>query len=173
MFLNRWSILYGIPGNQLSENGVHFVSKFFYVYCTLVVVKKVTTTAYYPQSDTQAGSLNSSLTTGLRLCVAKKQKGFDNFVQLLTCTFNTKTYGSMQDTSLSLMVTTYVVPCDFLQPNFCFRLTRQMCLRKPYIGSIWQRFTQCEVQQIAASSMSSNSTRRTSAPQYNGSWDSV
>lgn len=63
IFLNLWIILYGTPFYIQTDSGTYVVFRCFAVPCGLHGVKHLTTTAYRPRANGQAGQFNQMVET--------------------------------------------------------------------------------------------------------------
>lgn len=58
ILLNSWVTPYAIPSYELTDNGLHFVSKSFATLCLSLVVKKLMPTAYHPQTKDMVNDIS-------------------------------------------------------------------------------------------------------------------
>lgn len=68
----HWVIPYGIPRFLLADNGPLVVNKCFDWLCTFLVVKHLTTTAYYPKISGRAEQYDKTIFARLNHCVAER-----------------------------------------------------------------------------------------------------
>jgi transposase InsO family protein len=50
-FVDQWLYVYGHPVSLLTDNGPHFIAKFFQAACAELGISKLFTTAYHPQTN--------------------------------------------------------------------------------------------------------------------------
>lgn len=65
-FISNWVMTYSFPNFLVMDNGMQFASKLFNTLCSLLSVKKLTTTAYHPQTNGQTELLNKTTVARLR-----------------------------------------------------------------------------------------------------------
>lgn len=96
---------FGIPAYFLTDNKVKFLSKFFAMQCTVLGLKHLTTTAYYPHMNELVKRYNRTVVTGLRNYVVENQKDWYTHVQQLAYAYNAqmKKYSNMTLLSFVLL----------------------------------------------------------------------
>lgn len=73
LFIDHWIVPYGLPTYLLTDNRVQLTKKFFATLCTVLGVKDLATTAYDPQSNSQAERYNKRIHSHLQHYVAEHQ----------------------------------------------------------------------------------------------------
>lgn len=76
IFLHESGMPYGILDVIMSYNGQQFLSKFFTSLCSCLGAKKLTATAFNPQTNGQVESYGKKLMTCLRLYIANNQQNW-------------------------------------------------------------------------------------------------
>jgi transposase InsO family protein len=83
---------YGPPKFLLSDNGPHFVAKFFLEVCRELGIAKVFTTAYSPQTNCQVERFNRTILNALRTYVANSQNDWDDYTAAITFGYNSRVH---------------------------------------------------------------------------------
>lgn len=104
VFFDSWIVPYGILVYILTENGVQFTSKLLAALCKIRVVKNLTTTACYPQTNEHIARYNRTISTTLRYNVAKNQKDWDTYVQPFIYAYSAEVQKLTNTTPYSLML---------------------------------------------------------------------
>ena len=77
LFVEEIICRHGIPGQLLSDRGAAFLSRLLREMCKLLGVKKINTTAYYPQTNRLTERFNRILTDMLTKRVERNGKDWD------------------------------------------------------------------------------------------------
>lgn len=73
-FNTHWMLIWGPIVNLLSAEGPQFISKFFQDICTILDVRNMFVTIYYPQGNEQVEQFNRMVPIALRSYVADQPK---------------------------------------------------------------------------------------------------
>lgn len=104
-----WSIHRTERGSRLPPRGEWSAPgpKIVWTTCTFPGVRHLTTTAYHQQTDGQPKSINKPIVIRLHDYGAEQQRGWDCFVQLLTCSCSIQMKCTTGTTAFNLML-----PCQ-------------------------------------------------------------
>ena len=94
---------YGMAKVLLTDNGGEFVASYFEDICRLLKVKRVTTTAYRPQTDGLTERFNKTLMQMVTQFVNDYHDDWDAHVQEAVFAYNTSTQSSIMETPHYLM----------------------------------------------------------------------
>jgi transposase InsO family protein len=102
-FVPRIVLNYGAPAQILTDQSSNFLSDLFKIVCRLLIIKKVQTTAFRPESN---GSLERShrlLAEYMRHYVSEDQSDWDEWVQYAAYVYNTTVYTTTTFTPFELV----------------------------------------------------------------------
>ena len=103
-FCDFWAFVYGPPVTLLSDNGGHFVAKFFQDVCLTMGVKNLYTTAYHPRTNGQTERFNRTILSALRHYVNDDHRDWDDYTDILSYSYNTQTHRATGHTPFELVL---------------------------------------------------------------------
>lgn len=86
--LGHWIVPFGKPAYSFPDNGPQFIVNFFGSMGEYLLLKHLTSFAYHPKSNGQAGICNRTIVAQLRQFVLDHRKILDLFVQLMIYPYN-------------------------------------------------------------------------------------
>lgn len=84
-------LVYGFPASLLSDRGTNFLSTLLSAILDLFSIRKLTTTAYHPQTNGLTERFNSTLATMLSHYVNKEQSNWDVYLPYVLFAYRTST----------------------------------------------------------------------------------
>lgn len=102
-FVHRFICNFGIPTSILTDQGSDFNSNLFKDIAKLFKLKKLTTTAYHPQSNGALERTHGTITDYLRHYVSGSQTDWDTWLDFATFSFNTTIHTSTKFTPYELI----------------------------------------------------------------------
>ena len=103
-FCTHWAFVYGPPVTLLSDNGGHFVAKFFQDVCLTMGVKNLYTTAYHPRTNGQTERFNRTIVSALRHYVNEDNRDWDDYTDILCYSYNTQAHRATGHTPFELVL---------------------------------------------------------------------
>lgn len=94
---------YGIPACVLTDCGSNFTSELFSNVCKLLQIKKLTTTAFHPQSNGSIERSHRNITEFLRNFINKDQNNWDIWLPYAIFTYNTSEHEATRHTPFELL----------------------------------------------------------------------
>jgi hypothetical protein len=94
-FCDQWPYVYGPPVSLLTDNGPQFTAKVFKAVCAELVIHKVFTTAYHPQTNGQVERYNRTILASLRGYAAARQDDWDDYTSAVTFAYNCCVHASL------------------------------------------------------------------------------
>jgi hypothetical protein len=82
-------LIYGFPASLLSDRGTNFLSDLLSSVLTLFHVKKLSTTAYHPQTNGLTERFNATLTSMLSHFIDRNQDDWDSFLPYVLFAYRT------------------------------------------------------------------------------------
>lgn len=76
-FVERVVLRHGVPQQELMDRGINFISNLMNETCRLLGIRKLTTTAYHPESNGAVERLNQTIKGLLSHLVANDQRDWD------------------------------------------------------------------------------------------------
>lgn len=94
VFVEKFICIYGIPDQILTDQGTNFMSTLFTQICKLLKIKKLSTTAYHPQSNGALERFHKTLGEYLRNFSQSDSLNWDMWLPYLTFCYNTTPHSS-------------------------------------------------------------------------------
>jgi transposase InsO family protein len=82
------SILLWTPRYLSTDNGTQFNAKFFISVCRKLIIAKIFTTSYHPQTNGQVEIFNRTIINSLRGYVERRQNDWDECTSDITFGYN-------------------------------------------------------------------------------------
>lgn len=101
-FVERIVLRHGVPQQLLTDQGTNFVSGLMKETCRLLGIKKLTTTAYHPESNGAVERLNKTIKGLLSHLVARDQRDWDLWMPYVLFSYNTAVHESTEETPFYL-----------------------------------------------------------------------
>lgn len=103
VLVENYICIFGIPHTILSDQGTNFLSTLFADLCKLLMIKKLTSTAYHPQTNGALERSHRTLKNYLRHYVDKNLSNWDSFLPYAMITYNTSIHISTGFTPFMLV----------------------------------------------------------------------
>jgi hypothetical protein len=94
-FCDAWVFLYVPPRYLLTDNGMQSKAKVFLAVCRKLVIAKIFTTAYHPQTNGQVERFNRTIINSLRGYVERRQNDWDKYTSAITFGYNCRVHSSL------------------------------------------------------------------------------
>jgi hypothetical protein len=114
-----WVAVYGTPLFLLTDNGTHFISKFFQTVCRLLGAKQLFTTAYHSSTNVQVERFNQTVLKSVTHFVSKRQDDWDEIAGVATYAYNTTIQSTTGFAPFGLILSRVPSP-GILQPDIAF-----------------------------------------------------
>jgi len=116
---------YGSPKQLLSDRGSNFMSRIVQELCKIFEIKKLSTSAYHPQTNGQVERMNGTLSSILRKTIDGKQEYWDSYVPAALFAYRTAMHPGIQHSPFELMYgTTPRLPIDVMLEHETLLATR-------------------------------------------------
>jgi len=112
VFLSQVFVKHGTPTNIVSDQGKHFISRFWQSLCQLLDIKANLSTTYHPETDGQIERVNQILEQYLRVYINYQQDNWVNLLPLAKFVYNNTSH-------LATMVTPFFATRAFTPNSKC------------------------------------------------------
>jgi len=116
---------YGSPKQLLSDRGSNFMSRVVQELCKIFEIKKISTSAYHPQTNGQVERMNGTLSSILRKTIDGKQEYWDSYIPAALFAYRTSMHQGIQHSPFELMYgVTPRLPIDVMLEHETLLATR-------------------------------------------------
>ena len=102
-FVSKICLVHGIPQIILTDQGANFMSQVFKHVCKLFKIRKITTSAYHPETNGSLERSHKVLVEYLRCFCTEKQTQWENWIPFSTFVYNTTPHTVTKFTPFELM----------------------------------------------------------------------
>jgi len=102
-FVDKVVLTHGCPKNILTDRGTNFISEFMQEFYELLDIKKLTTTAYRPQTNSLTERFNRTLINMIIPFVNKDKNNWDDLLPYLMFAYNTSINETTKCTPFEIM----------------------------------------------------------------------